>query len=328
MVQRAENGTALRMVGVNWDVTERQRAEESLRESEARFSGAFEFAPIGVALASLEGRLLQANQAVCDVVGYSENELLTLTVQEITHPDDLEEDLKNVHRLLAGEIRSYQMEKRYFHARGDLVSVLLNVSLVRGDEGQPLYFIAHIQDITERKRTEEALRRSEALFRTLVNSSWDSFHLIEADGRIAYESPAVKRLLGYEPEEMIGHNALEFVHPDDIEGIMAEGMALLDSPGAMRTVTLRVRHKNGSWRWVESFEVNLVDHPDVGAVAVNYHDITERKQAAEALQKANEELELRVEERTTELQAQVAERERAEREVRVQARLHLSLIHI
>ena len=92
--------------------------------------------------------------------GYSEAELLTRTFQDITHPEDLESDLENVRRMIAGEIRSYQMEKRYVHARGHLVTVLLNVSLVRDGEGQPRYFISQIQDITSSKKAEQALRAS------------------------------------------------------------------------------------------------------------------------------------------------------------------------
>jgi PAS domain S-box-containing protein len=139
------------------DITERTRAEKALQESKERFSSAFEHAPIGVCLVSTEGRLIKVNRALCDVVGYSETELLTRTFQELTHPGDLAADLENVRRLLAGEIRSYQMEKRYIHARGHFVNALLSVSLVRDGQDQPLYFISQIQDITERKNAARQL---------------------------------------------------------------------------------------------------------------------------------------------------------------------------
>ncbi len=149
---------------------------------------------------------------------------------------------------------------------------------------------AIMRDITERKCAEDALRASEARFRTLIQSSWDVFHLVEPDGRIIYESPSVTRILGYQPEEMVGHNALEFVHPDDINVILERASSHRASLGDTRTVVLRVRHKDGSWRWVESFEVNLIDNPDVAAIAVNYRDITERKEAEEAAKKTNLEI--------------------------------------
>jgi len=118
-----------------------ERTQE-LAQSEKRFSGAFEHAPIGVALLSPEGRWLKVNRALCTLTGYSETELLARTFQDITHPDDLETDLAFVRQLLAGEIHTYQMEKRYFHKHGHLVTVLLTVSLVRDAQAQPLYFIS------------------------------------------------------------------------------------------------------------------------------------------------------------------------------------------
>ena len=142
------------IVGTARDISVRKRVEETLRESEERFSSAFAHAPIGVALVLPDGRWLKVNKAICDLVGYSEAELLTRTFQDITYPEDLEIDLENVRRMIAGEIHSFEMEKRYVHARGHLVTVLLNVSLVRDGQGQPLYFISQIQDITERKLAE------------------------------------------------------------------------------------------------------------------------------------------------------------------------------
>jgi PAS domain S-box-containing protein len=148
------------LTGIVTDITERKQAEETLRQSEERFAAAFEQAPIGVALVAPDGRWLKVNRALCDLVGYSEAELLTRTFQDITYEGDLESDLDNGRQLIRGEIRSYQMEKRYVHARGHLVTVLLNVSLVRDRGGQPLHFISQIQDISERQLAEGALRAS------------------------------------------------------------------------------------------------------------------------------------------------------------------------
>jgi two-component system, cell cycle sensor histidine kinase and response regulator CckA len=145
------------------EVAQHKQAEAALRQSEQRFSGAFEYAPIGVAMVAPDGHFLKVNRVLCGLVGYSEAELLTRTFQDITHPPDLAADLAHVRRLLAGEIRSYQMEKRYDHARGHLVTVLLDVSLVRDDRDQPLYFISQIQDVTERKRLQAQLLQSQKM---------------------------------------------------------------------------------------------------------------------------------------------------------------------
>jgi|CXWL01.1.fsa_nt_gi PAS domain S-box-containing protein len=160
VLERDEQGKPSRLLGVMMDITEMKRAEETVREREELFSSAFEHAPIGMALVSPDGRWLRVNGALCDLVGYSDAELRARTFQDITHPDDLDADLDSVRLLLAGETSSYQMEKRYLHASGRHVNVLLSVSLVRDNRGAPHYMIAQIQDITDRKRASAALETS------------------------------------------------------------------------------------------------------------------------------------------------------------------------
>jgi PAS domain S-box-containing protein len=145
-------GQVVRVIGVNIDTTERKESEEALRLSEERFSSAFEYAAIGMALVSLNGRWLKVNQALCDSIGYSAEELSCKTFQDVTHPDDIEADLANVRQLLDGEISSYKMEKRYFHKEGRVVWALLGVSLLRDKQNKPLYFISQIEDISDMKR--------------------------------------------------------------------------------------------------------------------------------------------------------------------------------
>jgi PAS domain S-box-containing protein len=133
---------------------------EARLNNDALFQSAFEFAAIGMALVSPEGKWLRVNRSVCKITGYSEAELLERTFQDITHPDDLEADLENVRKMLAGEIDTYQMEKRYFHKNGSIVWILLSVSLVRTKSGDPLFFIGQIQDITRQKKSEEELGKA------------------------------------------------------------------------------------------------------------------------------------------------------------------------
>ncbi len=145
-------------VAISRDITPRKHAEESRRHAQERFELVFEEAPIGMALLTPEGRWVRVNHALLAITGYSKEELLAKTLEEITHPDEISGDLEYIRRLLAGEIRHYEMERRYFHARGHLIHTVLSVSLVRDNQGQPQHFIAHIQDITERKLMEERLR--------------------------------------------------------------------------------------------------------------------------------------------------------------------------
>ena len=136
------------------DITDQKRAAAELRESEERFRGAFEAAAIGMCLVGLDGRFLKVNRSLCQIAGYCEDELLDLTFQAITHPDDLEADLALVQQLLAGAIPNYHLEKRYIRKGGSIVWVLLSVSLVRNAAGEPLYFISQIQDVTRQHEAE------------------------------------------------------------------------------------------------------------------------------------------------------------------------------
>jgi len=142
---------------IHWRMQE--RAQNELRRVQEHFRDAFESAPIGMALVGLDGRWLQVNKSVCEITGYPEGELLNISFQDFTHPDDIDEDLELASKLVDGEIGSYQLEKRYVHARGHEVPILLSVTLVKDSMGDPQYFIAQIQDMTERRKADEYYRR-------------------------------------------------------------------------------------------------------------------------------------------------------------------------
>jgi diguanylate cyclase (GGDEF)-like protein/PAS domain S-box-containing protein len=129
----------------------------ALREAEARFQRAFDSAPIGMALVSVEGSCLQVNQALCEITGYQRGELVALNLRDITYVDDQGEDVEQMSRLMSGEISSYQIEKRYVRASGEVMWGLLSVSIVRAEEGEPQHLVYHVQDITERRRFESDL---------------------------------------------------------------------------------------------------------------------------------------------------------------------------
>ena len=139
------------------DLTERKETEEALKESEERFRTAFENAPIGVALVDLSRRYLRVNYALCEMLGYSEEELLEKTSQEITHPEDLEKSAERTRQALENEVGSYHLEKRYIHADGHVVWAISSVSLVQDSEGNPDHFVSLFQDVTERRALEERL---------------------------------------------------------------------------------------------------------------------------------------------------------------------------
>jgi len=149
-------------VAVVRDISQRRKTDEAIRQSEERFRGAFETAAHGMGLVAPDGRWLKVNRALCDMVGYSEAELLATNFQAITHPDDLQADCECLRQLLASELPSYQMEKRYLHKDGSVIWILLSVSLVRDSAGYPVHFVSHIQDVTQRKQAEKELKEYSA----------------------------------------------------------------------------------------------------------------------------------------------------------------------
>jgi diguanylate cyclase (GGDEF)-like protein/PAS domain S-box-containing protein len=143
---------------LNRHIAEQARIQRALRETEEHFRNAFDYAAIGMALVSPQGAWLRVNRSLCDLVGYSEQELLDSNFQGITHADDLGSDLANLYRLMQDETPTSQVEKRYVHRLGQIVWAMNSVSLVRDSDNNPVHFIFQIQDITERKRAEAALQ--------------------------------------------------------------------------------------------------------------------------------------------------------------------------
>ncbi len=176
-VLRDSEGNPLKMVGACTDITERKRAEEALRESEERFRLAFENANTGVCLVDLEGNLTKVNDKMCEIFGYTKEELERMTVNDIAHPEDMDKSPMFIQRTLRGETDRGTFEKRYLHKKGHVVTCQVSSSLVRNADGSPLCFISHVHDITERKRAEE---ESEVLREQFRQSQ-----KMEAIGRLA-----------------------------------------------------------------------------------------------------------------------------------------------
>lgn len=162
-IERIKVGDEDCLVVTTRDITESKQQEEALRESEERFRGAFDTAGHGMALMRMDGSLAEVNPALCEFLGYTEAALLSMSFQEFTHADDLEKDVEQFERLMAGDIRSYQMEKRYIHAEGHVVHGLLNVGLVRDAHGAPVHAVGQVLDLTERKQLEEQLLHSQKM---------------------------------------------------------------------------------------------------------------------------------------------------------------------
>src|SRR5215470_2879110 len=171
---------------------------EALRDSEARFRAIFENAAVGIARVAPDGHWLEVNQRLCDIVGYSREDLMTKTFADITHPDDLEKDLRAMRRILAGEIDAFLMEKRYYRKDGSVVWINLTMSMTRKTDGSPDYFISIIEDITARRLAEEKLRDNEERLR--LASSAAGLGVLEWNvqpDRVVWENDRMYEIFGH-----------------------------------------------------------------------------------------------------------------------------------
>jgi PAS domain S-box-containing protein len=185
-----------------------------LQEAEARFRAAFENAPIGMALLSPDGRFLQVNRALCDVLGRGEEQLLGTTWQAVTHPEDRASQDALDRRVLAGHEHAYVVEKRYLRGDGTPAWALVSRSLVRDAGGQPLYFISQVLDISERKHVEEALRAREEEVRRILETAQDAFVAMDVDGRISDWNRQAEEVFGWPREEAVGRVLSETIIPE------------------------------------------------------------------------------------------------------------------
>jgi diguanylate cyclase (GGDEF)-like protein/PAS domain S-box-containing protein len=265
------------------------RLEDKRRQVEQKYRGIFENAAEGIFQTTLDGCLLTANPAMARMFGYESPEemisLISNTGKQLwVSVDDRAEYVRRLREqgvIVGTEVRMKRKD-------GSVVWVSANVRALKDADGKPVLLEGTLEDITQRRQAEEALRKSRARFRSLIQNSSDIITLLEVDGTIRYESPSIERILGYEPEELVGENVFDYVHPEDLERVLevlAEGLA---DPKLRPSVEYRFRHKDGSWRWLESIGANLLDDPDVGELVVNSRDITERKLAEEALQEAEQ----------------------------------------
>ena len=256
-----------------------------LRETEQRFRVAFENAPIGKALVAPDGRFLRVNQALSEIVGYPPDELVAKTFQEITHPDDRDTDLSYVRQLLAGAIRTYTLEKRFLHADGHVVWVSLSVALVR-DSDVPRYFIVQVQDITDRRRTEDALRASEQRFRQLVDTSTEAFIAMDVDGRITEWNGQAERIFGWSRNEALGRRLSDTIIPPSYREAHNNGLAhyLATGEGSVLNQRLELdgRHRDGREFPVE-FTIWALGSGTGLSFNALLHDISERRRLEEEL---------------------------------------------
>lgn len=279
-----ETGKPVRMIGLNADITGRKNAEEALRQSEARLARAEDISLLMVTHVDLNGRWLKVPPTLCELVGYTEEELLAGGFKDITHPDDFEADWSQCQRLIRGEIRSFDLEKRYIHRDGHTIWVYLNCSVVEDDNGQPIHFITYIRDITDRKLAEQALQESNERNQAILRALPDMMFLQTRDGvYLDYYARDHNQLLL--PSEMFLGKNLHEVLPPDLAAQVMECVAKLN--GKDETQVLEYSLDLGDRE--RHFEARLVAAEGDKVLSI-IRDVTEARRAADALRRGEEKL--------------------------------------
>ena len=280
-----EGGRAGRFIGTVLDVTEKKRAGEALKRSEERYRAVIEQSTEGIYLLDTESRrLLETNHAFQRMFGYTAEELEGREIYDLVAHSRENVDANvwrtlELGRVLIGE-RSYRRKD------GSVVEVEIGASTISYDGQRAI--CATVRDVTARKRAEEALKRSEERFRSLVRYASDIIVIVAGDGEILYESPAVERVLGFTVEERVGTNAFDYLHPEDRGPVARRFAELAGEPGGRIFAEYRVRDNGGDWRHFEAVGVNRLEEPIIAGIVVNLRDVTERWRTERALEEIRE----------------------------------------
>ena len=295
-------GTFIGFQGILSDISDRKVAEAELRASQARLRATFEQAAVGIVQVSLEGRFIQTNQKFCEIIGYSESELLAKTYADITYAADLEISHEQIKRLLGGEHSNFMLEKRCVRKDGELVWVNLSVSLVHDAAGQPDYLIAVIQDISERIRLEQERNQSQQKLQAeslrlqlaLETAEMGTWECCLETGEIFWSEP-VEAMFGFAPGTFPGHREafIERLYPADRDRVLA-AITHTFATQIPYTIEYRIQRPDGTLRWLAAWGKVISLDSGLRMVGVAA-DITDRKQAEESLRLSQEQLQLAVE---------------------------------
>jgi PAS domain S-box-containing protein len=270
-------------------IAEQQRTEAALRQNEEQFRTVFDQAPIGMALAHLDGRFFRVNQAFFEMLGYTESELMSLSFVDITHPEELEGEMPYVEQLIKGEIDTYKRDKRYLKKNQEILWGSLTCMAMRDQTGEVLYALGMIEDITERKQAEVALRESEARYRAIIEDQTELICRFKSDGTLTFVNDAYCRYFSKQPSELIGRSFVPVI-PEEDQELVTQNISSLSPAEPIITHEHRVILPSGEIRW-QQWTNRGVMFDDPGTViefqAVG-RDITELKQAEAEMGRALE----------------------------------------
>jgi len=279
-----DQGRPERMLGVNINITGRKEAEDALRESEARLERSQEFSLVMVTHIGLDGRWLKVPQTLCDLLGYSEAELLAKKAQDITHPDDIQAEIMARQRLIRGDIKSFDVEKRYMHRDGHAVWIYLNSTVVEDDRGKPVHFLTYIRDITAKKIADQSFfeinSRNQAILRALP----DMMFLQTREGVFVDFYVRDQNMLLLPPESFLGKNMNDVMPPELAKQLMS-CIARLDDIDEIQILEYSLELTGGK----REYEARIVAAEGDKALSI-VRDVTDARRATEAARISEEKL--------------------------------------
>ncbi|MEK8089987.1 PAS domain S-box protein [Thermithiobacillus plumbiphilus] len=302
-VVRDATGQPLFRVGVIEDIRERKALERARAESESLFAILFNQAAVGMVHKSLDQRFMAVNDFFCEMLGYSREELLGRRFSDITSAEDVATEEELIRCVLAGESTNYALEKRYVHKQGHVIWVYLSGSLYRDAQGEPRFYIVTAQDITARKRAQEALQNASRLHRTILENASIPIFATDWEGILTLVNRAVSEVSGYAAHELIGRPFFMLFPESDIPAANTALMDMAMYGRAVANLETRWRRKDGALRTVRFSATPLLEDGRLVSAVGAVEDITEFRRAEAAIRELNETLEQRVAERTAELQA-------------------------
>lgn len=259
------------------DITDRRKVEKDFQESESRYQFLINQLSDSVFVSDDKGNYIEVNQSACRLLGYTQEELLTLNAKDILFSDEMVKNLpKRFEKLQSG--RPDMTENMLKRKDGSPVDVEINTRML--SDGR---FVGIVRDITDRKKAQAVLDKREKRFRAMVENSEDMISMADKNFRPLYRSPSAERITGYTFEDSMEGKGINEIHPDDKPLVQAVTMAALNTPGKPVAVTFRALHKAGYYIWLEGSITNMFHDPNVEAMVINLRDVTARMEAQEKL---------------------------------------------
>jgi PAS domain S-box-containing protein len=276
------SGRPSRLRGVLTDVTAVRTASDALRASELRYHSLFDRMPVGLYRTTPGGHMVDANPVLVQLLGYPTREALLATNAADVYLDADERRRWQDMIDIANDV--VEVDRQHKRRDGSIVWLRDTARAIRDELGEVQYYEGALLDVTEHMTAEEAVRRSEARFRSLIENASDGVLILSAEGLITYQSPAVERILGYSPDAMMGTSPFDLVHPDDHANVVESFADVMLPGGHGKSVEFRCRHADGSYRMLHVLGSNLLDDPAVGGVVVNMIDSTVHRSLEAQLQ--------------------------------------------